>query len=32
MKWDRGFGPDFQPASSKLYMAEYAAATAAILA
>jgi len=27
-----GFGPDFQPSSSKLYRAEYAAATLAILA
>ena len=32
MSGQGGFGPDFQPASSKLYKAEYAAATLAILA
>lgn len=32
MSTQGGFGPDFQAASSKLYKAEYAAATTAILA
>ena len=32
MSGQGGFGPDFQAAGSKLYKAEYAAATAAILA
>ena len=32
MSKEGGFGPDFQPSGSKLYRAEYAAATAAILA